>query len=329
MSTTEPDRKVPPKKTALGRGLGSLLSTALPQPAQEPLSPLAEVKPAALLPEPIKAVPDHMRIWSIAIDKLSGHPDQPRKEFERGALDELAQSIRSQGILQPIVARRLGTDKFQIIAGERRWRAAQMAGLHEVPVIVREAETQKALELALIENIQRQDLNPIEEAMAYSHLLTHYNLTQQQLAEKVGKDRVTIANLVRLLNLSYEVQTMVASGQLSTGHAKVLLSVTDPVDQRRLALLVFDQKLPVRALERLVAQHNSREKNQSQPIQPNSREFDLSLQHLRDELQKIIGTKVTIDCNEGKGKISIAFYSVDELNGIAEKVRRSWQSQSR
>lgn len=311
----EVDRKQT-KKAPLGRGLGSLLSGA-----NSDLDSANAQKTSGSSPAP--QVSEFSRIWKISIDKLRPHPRQPRRTFNPGPLEELSKSIQTQGILQPIVARRKGPDIFEIIAGERRWRAAQMAGLHEVPVIIQDSGDQKSLELALIENIQREDLNPLEEAFAYSHLIETYHLTQQQLAERLGKDRVTIANMLRLLQLGTDVRQMVGSGELSMGQAKVLLQVSEPLAQKKLALRVVREKLSVRACEKLVAKHLAEAAAGLDPEQ--KPEIKLSVTALREELQKIVGSKVTVDYLMGKGRVSIHFYSDDELSELTDKMRRSWQ----
>ena len=231
---------------------------------------------------------------------------------------ELAESIKVQGILQPIVARKITEGKYQIIAGERRWRAAQLAGLTEVPVILRSTDDQKSLELALLENIQRSDLNPMEEALAYSQLMKDYGLTQQQVAEKVGKDRVTVANLLRLLNLSKEVQSDVAEGRISLGIAKVLLSLTDPKKQKLVAKKAISGGLSVRATEALVKKElNSHRDHLSQVDVAKKMAAGVS-----EELQKILGTKVALDYKNGRGKLVIHFYSDEEFNKIVDHIKR-------
>ncbi len=330
------------KKTGLGRGLGSLLGAQSQEEDSEfeakearatanlhRTTIIKEEKPKAAEPLAPRVL-DAERIWKIAIEKLKGNPNQPRKAFEKEALAELAASIKEQGILQPITARKIANGNFEIVAGERRWRAAQMAGLHEVPVILSEANTQKALELALIENIQREDLNPIEEAEAYAYLAKEFQLTQQQLAEKVGKDRATVANLMRLLQLQPEVREMVVAGILSLGLAKVLLAVQDPKDQKKLAAKVRDLNMTVRGAEKLVAGY-LREKQAKDSGHAAIDNIDFSsklMKSLGEELQKSLGTKVQIDYTQGKGKISIHFYSDDEMNGLVEKLRGQWRKQN-
>lgn len=324
----------PTKKSSLGRGLGSLLGGeegAFPKstdsmstseiigralPAQENTA-LKEgfietpVQPAA------PNIPESQRIWQIPIEKLKPNPNQPRQVFDKEPLDELAASIREKGIIQPLLARKMPDGNFEIIAGERRWRASQMADLKEVPVILKDTNERETLELALIENIQRQDLNPIEEAEAYDFLLKNHNLTQQELAVRVGKERATVTNVLRLLNLSPEVRLMVSIGEISLGQAKVLLSIQDEDVQIDLADRVKKENLSVRALEKIVAKIKDGPKKEEKPK-------NIHVATLREELQKIIGSKVDLEYNEGKGKIGIHFYSDAELNEIAERIREAW-----
>ncbi len=321
--------KRPAKKPSLGRGLGSLLGPALTENNDSPTQTFKNTSilenkqiqnSAPLAPQ----VPDHARIWQVDVAKLAPNENQPRKSFPNEALRELAQSIKEKGILQPIVARPLPDGKFEIIAGERRWRAAQTAGLKEVPVILKNPKDQEALELALIENIQREDLNPIEEAEAYQHLIQTYNLTQQTLADQLGKDRATVANVLRLLALTREVRQMVASGQLSMGHAKVLLAIQDPVKQKSLALQVISKKFSVRELERQVAQLLTPPKDEARDsIGINVSEKFMT--GLAEELQKMMGTKVSLDYEKGKGKIAIHFYSDEQLNSLVDRLREKWR----
>ncbi|MCB0419444.1 MAG: ParB/RepB/Spo0J family partition protein, partial [Bdellovibrionales bacterium] len=271
-------------------------------------------------------IPETARIWQIPIHKIVQNKKQPRKVFEGEALKELAASIKEKGILQPIVCRKLSDNQFEIIAGERRWRASQMAGIQEVPVILKEADEQNVLELALIENIQRENLNPIEEAQAYYHLIKEYGLTQQKLAEKIGKERGTIANLLRLLNLAPDVRKMLAGGEIALGQAKVILGVADLKVQKDIAIKVKNLKLSVRATEKLVAKYKQGETEVSEIKSVDDVDISKKLvKGLSSELQKLLGTKVSIGYLNGKGKISIHFYSDDELNNYVDKIRKTWQ----
>jgi ParB family chromosome partitioning protein len=271
------------------------------------------------------------QLWNIPIEKLSPNTHQPRTSFESEALKELAASIKEQGILQPILARRTGDQNFEIIAGERRWRAAQIAGLKEVPVLLKRVETQESFELAILENVQRADLNPIEEAEAYQRLADEFGYTQQRIAERLGKERSSVANSIRLLDLPAEVRLMVKAKELSPGHAKVLLSLSEADQTVEIAKQVVREKLSVRVTERLVAQANLTAKAQSlvessKTGSTSSSDADVRQRLVKDlavELQKILGTKVAIDYERGKGKVQIQFYTDDQLTSIIERLRRS------
>lgn len=314
------------KKRGLGRGLGSLLGGAEAAPATtlKPASPLPVAKPSVVIP-PAPAVAATInsqdRIWKIAIDKLKPGQYQPRQVFTKESLQELAISIKANGILQPITARKKG-DQFEIIAGERRWRAAQAAGLHEVPVILREFKDQEVLELALVENIQREDLNPVEEAEAYQRLIQEFSLSQQQVADKVGKDRATVANSVRLLALPADVLKMISTQELNVGHAKVLLSLPNKEKQLALAKQTLKEKLSVRKLEKIVQQAMQPATAPSPQEKIDDNVMARLISGISEELQKRLGTKVGIDYNQGKGKISINFYSDDELSQIVERIKK-------
>lgn len=333
------------QKSRLGRGLGSLLGgdSSLDERQHRPanndaLTPdrslSVGVSPASLTSQPGAAQPaptkvdELAQIWKIAVDRLHPNPNQPRQTFEAEALKELTSSIKEKGILQPIVARRLDERNFEIIAGERRWRAAQLAGLHEVPVILKKVEAQDAFELAIIENIQRQDLDPVEEAEAYEHLMREFKLTQQQVSEKVGKERATIANSLRLLVLPTVVKDLMRKRELSSGHAKVLLGIDDILEQSRIAQRIVNEKLSVRATEQLIQQLKRKDQAPQTKDQADSPlNLDVSkrlVAGLASELQKLIGTKVTIDYSNSKGKLAISFYSDEELNAITDKIRKAW-----
>ena len=331
------------KKKGLGRGLGSLLggpansappNVSGPQaPAGAVAKPLPSVAtttsvatPAAASPASATPVDPESKIWKVAIDKLSQGEFQPRRHFDKEALQELAQSIRENGILQPIVARRTKAGKLEIVAGERRWRASQLAGLHEVPVILRNFNDKEALELAIVENIQREDLDPIEEAEGYSRLITEFKLSQQQVAEKVGRDRATVANAVRLLLLPNEVKKMISEGEVSVGHAKVLLSCQDAKKQLELAKKIVNEKLPVRKLEKMIQALNKGEEVPDEDKSAlGSNVTQRLISGLSEELQKMLGTKVAIDYAHSKGKISIHFYSDDELTQLVDRLKEGWQ----
>lgn len=327
------------KKKGLGRGLGSLLGG----PANETVTPPAPTVPktmnppagataaSAAMPAPTAApvappVDPESKIWKVGIDKLSPGEYQPRRHFEKEPLQELAQSIKENGILQPIVARRRKDGKLEIVAGERRWRAAQLAGQHEVPVILKNYDDKQALELAIVENIQREDLNPIEEAEGYSRLISEFKLSQQQVAEKVGRDRATVANAVRLLSLPEEIKTMISESALSVGHAKVLLALPDSKKQIEFAKKVINEKIAVRKLEKMVqavVKGADQKEEELSDLGPNVTQRLIS--GLSEELQKMLGTKVNIDYSNSKGKISIHFYSDDELTNLVDRLKEGWQ----
>ncbi|MFN7455649.1 MAG: ParB/RepB/Spo0J family partition protein [Pseudobdellovibrionaceae bacterium] len=311
------------KKSRLGRGLSSLLggadlnsepSSARPAPAQT-----AMVAPSAGVAQSVApAFPAEARIWQVAVDKMTPSAFQPRSHFDKAALEELATSIRANGILQPIVARKLPSGRFEIIAGERRWRAAQLAGLHEVPVILKAFDDKATLEMAIIENVQREDLNPIEEAEAYQRLADDFDLTQNQIAEKVGKDRATVANALRILSLPQKVRDLLADGSISTGHAKVLLSLQSAEQITSLAAQAAKQQISVRKLEKLVS--STKKGSQSK----DTISLDVSsklIESLAEEVQKILSTKVSIDYAEGKGKVTVHFYTDEELNNIVDRLK--------
>lgn len=294
------------KKTGrLGRGLGSLLGESVVEtPSKEEKS----ASPDVMAGKPVL----------VAIEQLYQNPNQPRKEFNEEKLKELTSSIALHGIIQPIVAIKDSSGKFQIVAGERRWRAAQLAGLKTVPVVLQEPGERKSFENAIVENVQRHDLNPIEEATAYNNLLKKYNLTQAEVADRVGKDRATVANLLRILNLDPEVQQMVVSGAISLGHAKVLLAIDNKATQRRLARKTINDGLSVRALEKVLSK---KEGSISASTATTTQAGAVALiKDISDGLQKKLGTKVDIDYNHGRGQINISFYSNEQLNEIVEKI---------
>jgi ParB family chromosome partitioning protein len=267
---------------------------------------------SALIPDSI----DGGSSTAVDIDRLTPNEWQPRGHIDPESLADLSRSIASNGIIQPIVVRKVG-DRFHIIAGERRWRAAKMAGLREVPVVVRDVapgEDRSLLEVALIENIQREDLNPIEQALAYRRLADQFEMTQEAVATAVGKDRVTIANTVRLLKLPEEVRAVVASGALSMGHARALLALADESEQRRMAREVIARGLSVRETEALV------KKNDEQPASSKASSVDVHTRAAEDRLRLVFGTRVRIVRRGTKGRIEIDFGSEDELIRIYEQL---------
>ena len=295
--------------------------------AAEPVSVVAATPtPVAAPVQAAPTIPDNQRIWNVPVEKLVANTQQPRQIFEDGPLRELSNSIREKGILQPITAQRLNEREFQIISGERRWRAAQMAGLKEVPVILRTVSEQDSLELAILENIQRADLNPIEESEAYDLLMKTYGLTQAQVADRLGKERSSVANALRLMALPPEVKLMIGGGELSSGHAKVLLGLESMSDQISLAKEVIREKLSVRALEKKVAEKKSMGSGAVSGSRPGMG-LDVSsklVEALAGELQKLIGTRVLIDYADRRGKLSVYFHSDEQLTEIVERMRKGW-----
>lgn len=286
------------KKRGLGRGLNALINTG----------PDIEVK------EKSKDNNDNKEVF-VNISLVEPNRNQPRKEFDKEALSELADSIKQYGILQPIMVQKNG-DMYEIIAGERRWRAAKEAGLKEVPVIVRDYDKQKIMEISIIENIQRENLNPIEEAMAYQCLMEEYGLKHDELADKVSKNRSTITNSMRLLRLSENIQQMIIDGKISTGHAKVLLSVENKEEQEKIAAELVSKSLSVRELEKLVKKHiKPRKKKENK----DTIDYSLFYKEYEDKLKDILGTKVQINTKDkNKGRIEIDYYSAAELERIVE-----------
>ena len=256
----------------------------------------------------------------VKITKVEPNREQPRKNFDEDALQELADSIKQFGLLQPILVQDR-KDYYEIIAGERRWRAAKLAGLKEVPVIIRNYSNQEIVEISLIENIQREDLNPIEEALAYKRLLEEFNLKQDEVAERVSKSRTTVTNSMRLLKLCDGVQQMIIDDKLTTGHVRPLISIEDPETQIMLAEKIFDEKLSVRDAEKLV-KNLQNEKNNTKNTQKISPQLLAVYKDLEEQMKPILGTKVVINPkDEKKGKLEIEYYSQDELDRIIDLIR--------
>lgn len=250
----------------------------------------------------------------VKITKIEPNREQPRKNFDEDALQELADSIKQFGLLQPILVQDRKT-YYEIIAGERRWRAAKLAGLKEVPVIIRDYTDQEIVEISLIENIQREDLNPIEEALAYKRLLTEFNLKQDEVAERVSKSRTAVTNSMRLLKLCDKVQQMIIDDMISSGHARALISIENPEEQYNIAQKIFDEKLSVRDVEKLVKNLNKPEKPKKEKEEDKS--LEVIYQNVEEKLKQTLGTKVAIASKgNGSGKIEIEFYSHDDLEKI-------------
>jgi ParB family chromosome partitioning protein len=269
---------------------------------------------SALFPDTVIEEEDR-GLFHCPIESISPNPHQSRQSFGESELAELAQSIKEKGVIQPILVTKT-KDGFQLIAGERRWRAAQKAGLDKIPALIRDVSPAEALQIALIENIQREDLNPIEEAAAYQELIQRFNFTQDALSARIGKNRTTIANFLRLLKLPDDVQRDLIDGRLSAGHARVLVSVDSPSTQRKIRDLVIKGSLSVRQTEALVKRLLTSKKPKA--IRD---EIDSYLESLVSDLQDSLGTKVAIKRKGKKGRIIIEFYSDDELGRLVERLR--------
>jgi len=292
------------KKSGLGKGLGALI----------PEAAVAE-KPATK--KEVEKSEENSAGSLIKISKIEPNRDQPRKNFDKEALEALSDSIRQHGVISPITVQKKG-DRYIIIAGERRWRAARMAGLTEIPAYVGDYSEREIAELSLIENIQREDLNPIEEAQAYKRLMTEFKLKQEEVAERVSKSRSAITNTMRLLKLSEEVQKYLIDGILSEGHARALLGTEDVEAQNKLAKKVIDEKLSVRDIEKLIKNLGKPEKSKT----PANKEYDVFYNDIAEKLKVSLGTKVSVSGKgDGAGKIEIEFYSNDDLDRLVAKIK--------
>ena len=280
------------RQHGLGRGLGALLSS----PAPSATGPDANAGPVVDLP----------------IDAISANPKQPRKDFDDKALHDLAESLKQSGVLQPVVVRRFG-ESYQLIVGERRWRAAKMAGITKIPAVIRDATDAETLELALVENLLREDLNPMEEAEAYQRLLAEFGWTQEDLAQRVARDRSSVANCLRLLKLPETIQADLRAGRLTMGHARALLSLDSPADQLKLREQILAHSWSVRATEQGV---------QAKRVQPTRRTLRRSpeLAAVEDALRVALATRVRIVGNERAGRIEIAYSSREELDRLSELI---------
>ena len=294
------------KRNGLGKGLDSLI----PNKAEKTVK--AEKKPEEKKEERKSESGEIL----VKINQVEPNREQPRKEFDEDSLMELADSIKQFGILQPLLVQKK-KDYYEIIAGERRWRAAKIAGIKEVPIIVKEYTNQEIVEISLIENIQRENLNPIEEAMAYKRLLEEFSLKQDEVAERVSKSRTAVTNSMRLLKLSPRVQQMIVDDMISTGHARALLAIDDEEQQYQLANRIFDEKLSVRETEKLVkALKNPKKEKKNQII-----EHTFVYDNIEEQMKNIIGTKVSVNPKaNGKGKIEIEYYSEEELERIYDLI---------
>lgn len=293
-------------KSALGKGLGALMGD-FTEGSSEISSRSAESN-------------ENQGIMNLSVEKLRGNPNQPRRVFDADALQELSQSIKENGIIQPILVEK-DEDGFVIVAGERRFRAAKLAGLTEVPVIVRSFSEQERLEIALIENIQREDLNPMEEARAYRHLMETFNLSQEEVAKKVGKQRSTVANALRLIKLPDDMQEAVEGRILSPGHARAVLSINQPQLQRQLFSRIVDQGLSVRESEAMATQMNgSNETAEGIKKDVGAVKKTPEIEQIEQKFREALGTKISLKGNGKKGSLEISYYSTDDLSRLFELI---------
>lgn len=296
-------------KKGLGKGLGNLIPES-DKEAQKTKVVEKVVEKKVIVKEPAETI--------VKINEVEPNKNQPRRTFDEDALLELTESIKQHGVIQPLIVKK--RDKYyEIIAGERRWRAAKMAGLKEIPIVIKDLSDQEIMEVALIENIQREDLNPIEEAQAYQRLIKEYNYKQDELAERVSKSRVAVTNSMRLLKLDERVQKMIIDDMISAGHARALLAITDSEKQYTIAMKVFDEKLSVRETEKLI-------KNLDKQVKPKvntTPENDFIYRDIENKLKESMGTKVIIhNKDNNKGKIEIEYYSQDDFERIVDILKK-------
>lgn len=303
------------KKSGLGRGLDALFPEKTVQSKPKTVKTVKEEKKVAVDTKKSSQQETSNGERMMKISMIEPNREQPRKKFDEDALQELSESIKQYGILQPLLVSDK-KDYYEIVAGERRWRAAKMAGLKEVPVVVKEFSTQEIVEISLIENIQREDLNPVEEAMAYKRLIDEFHLKQDEIAERVSKSRTAVTNSMRLLKLDSRVQQMMVDEMISAGHARAILAISDPEQQYNAAMKVFDEKLSVRETEKLVKSILTPTKKK--PVVSNPTE-DTIYESLEEKMKGITGTRVFIHRKKNnKGKIEIEYYSRDDLDRIID-----------
>lgn len=301
------------ERRGLGRGLGELFQRTDPQPVSVPTNGQSQSAPMA-------PVPDGSYFADLPLDSISPNPRQPRTVFDEEAMNELVESIREVGMLQPIVVRPMGGSRFELVMGERRWRAAQQAAVETIPAIVRETADHELLRDALLENLHRADLNPLEEAAAYQQMLEDFGCTQEELASRIKRSRPQISNTIRLLRLPPTVQRRIAAGIISAGHARALLALEDPASQERLAERVVAEGLSVRAVEELVtlgepANRPARRQRQAKLVAP-------KVKDLADRLSDHFDTRVRVELGRTKGKIVIEFATIDDLERIVALIER-------
>jgi ParB family chromosome partitioning protein len=285
-------------KRGLGKGIDAMISGD-------------DTKMKKVVKEVIKEVD------TIDINKIEPNNNQPRKNFNEDKIHELAESIKQHGLIEPLIVQKGKKGFYTIIAGERRWRAAREAGIKEIPVVVKDYSDQQVMEIALIENIQREDLNAIEEAEAYERLIKDFNLKQDEVAERVSKSRVAITNSLRLLKLDSRVREMIIEDKIKSGHARALLAVNDPEEQYRLAVMIFDHSMSVRETEKMVKKYLSDKDKPKKEVKEKDTQTELIYKDFEEKLKTVIGTKVNINHKgKGKGKIEIEYFSPDEFDRI-------------
>lgn len=300
------------RKSGLGKGLDSLISDKV---SHKPSS-TSEKKEKAIASEKEKAEKTELL---LKISQVEPNRNQPRKKFDEDALLELAESIKTYGILQPLLVQKRD-NYYEIIAGERRWRAAKMAGVKEVPVIIKNLTDQQIMEISLIENIQREDLNPIEEAHAYKQLLTEFHMKQDEIADRVSKSRSAITNSLRLLKLCDKVQQMIIDEKLTMGHVRPLIGIEDPEEQYQIAQRIFDERLTVRETEKLLKKLQKEKENPEKKVEAD--QLALIYEHVQELMKQILGTKVTVHPKKNHtGKIEIEYYSQEELDHLLEMMQ--------
>lgn len=294
------------------RGLGKGLDALIPE-TEKSAKDNSAINETEVVKEVIKEVD------TIDINKIEPNATQPRKFFDEDSLQELAESIKQHGLIEPLIVQKSKEDFYSIIAGERRWRAARIAGLKDIPVIVKEYNSQQIIEIALIENLQREDLNPIEEAEAFNRLIEEYHLKQDEIAEKVSKSRVSITNSLRLLKLDERVRNMIIEDKIKSGHARALLAIENGDEQYNAAIKIFDEKLSVRETERLVKIINNKENEPKKEEKNETPQEKLIFKQYEEKLKLVMGTKVNIiHKNDGKGKIEIEYYSPEEFERLID-----------
>lgn len=290
-------------KRGLGKGIGALFGN--------------DIEETDIVAQDIHQINenDKEKVTSLKLAQIEPNKEQPRKNFDEEKLQQLADSIKQHGVIQPIIVKDLNNGYYQIVAGERRWRASRIAGITEIPAIIRTYDELATMQIALIENLQREDLNPIEEALSYKALLDDFALTQEKVSEQVGKSRSAIANTIRLLSLPKQVQKLLEEGAISGGHARAILSVTSEEGKLQLAEKIIENELNVRQAEQLAKALNA-QKQEQEPAQPQTSAFDLQLQGIQKRMSDLLGTKVKILNGAKKGKIEIEYYSANDLERV-------------